>query len=154
VIEPGPDALLAGVADSLERTVLPDLTSGPLRRQVREAIRVVRRVALVMDRIAPALHEDVADMAATLRAIVEANESDPAWRALRTRLEALDQPGSPESDALRSRHAELQALLIDADAAVHALPDPAARAATLTRLRALYRRMLLRERGLTQPGSA
>ena len=51
-------------------------------------------------------------------------------------------------EALRRRHAALQDLLIDADAAAYAPPDPEA----LGRLRALYRRMLLRERGLTQPG--
>jgi hypothetical protein len=154
VIEPGPDALLAGVADSLEQTVLPDLTSGPLRRQVREAIRVVRRVALVLDGIAPALREDVADMEATLQAIVGPREHEPAWRTLRSRLDELAAPDEAEADSLRRHHAALQNLLIEVDAAIHALPDPAARAAALTRLRALYRRMLLRERSLTRPGSA
>lgn len=147
MIEPGPDALLAGVADSLERTVLPDLASGPLRRQVREAVRIIRRVALVLDRVEPALREDVADMEETLRAIMGPREQEPAWRALRIRLDEL--LGAPDAgEALRRRHAALQDLLIDADAAAYAPPDPEA----LGRLRALYRRMLLRERGLTQPG--
>jgi hypothetical protein len=153
VIEPGHDALLAGVADSLERTVLPDLASGPLRRQVREAVRIIRRVALAMDRVAPALREDIADMTATLEAIVEPDKSGPASDVLRARLDAVRTPEGADTNALRRRHAELQALLIDADAAAHALADPA-RAEALARLRALYRRMLARERRLTQPESA
>lgn len=148
MIQPSLEDLLDGVAAGLEDNLLPVL-SGPLRRQTRESIRILRRVARILDKVGPALHEDNSDMEDTLRALLGA-VSDPALRdrildGLGTDGEA---PAAPASLArLRRRNRDLQALLLDADAFAHALPAPD-RDAALTRLRAFYRRSLQREAAL------
>ena len=145
MIRPTLEDLLEGAAASLEETVLPGL-SGPTRRQTREAIRIVRRVARILDKVGPALHADNADMEDTLRAALE-TISDRALRSrveegLGTRETAL---GSPTPlDALRSRSRDLQALLLEVDGYAHGMSEPGRRD-LLARLRALYRRSLERE---------
>jgi hypothetical protein len=66
VLTPSPAELLAGVADALAATVLPELAPGPARRQVQAAIGITRRVAAALPRLGPYLAADVADLAATL----------------------------------------------------------------------------------------
>ena len=73
--EPSPAELLAGVAEALEKTVLPDLERGPIRNQVMAAIGIVRRCGGAIDRYGPFLHADCADLIATLR---QASGADPA----------------------------------------------------------------------------
>lgn len=142
MIEPSPDALLGGVADSLEQAVLPELTSGPLRRQVREAARIIRRVARMLDHLEPALRADIDDMAATLATLPPA-----------VRVPASAAATGAEADP-RARHLALQALVAQADAAAHTLPPGAERDETLERLRDLYRRMLAREQTLGRAPAA
>ncbi len=71
--EPSPSELLAGVADALEQSVLPDLERGPSRNQILAAIGIVRRCSGAVDRYGPLLHEGCGDLLATLRRVVAAD---------------------------------------------------------------------------------
>lgn len=66
MLTPSPAELLAGVADGLQATVLPELGAGPARRQVQAAIGIVRRLATALSELGPVLAADAADVADTL----------------------------------------------------------------------------------------
>jgi hypothetical protein len=66
VLTPSPAELLAGVADALATTVLPELPPGPARRQLQAAIGITSRVARALPQLGPQLEADVADVAVTL----------------------------------------------------------------------------------------
>ncbi|MEZ5410413.1 MAG: hypothetical protein R2761_20445 [Acidimicrobiales bacterium] len=87
MLNPSVDELLAGMADGLAATVLPALPPGPARDELLAAIALTRRVARAVPRLAPFLHADTADLAATLPRL---------WAAL-----GLDEPAAgPVADAL------------------------------------------------------
>lgn len=87
MLNPSLDELLAGMADGLAATVLPELAPGPARDELLAAIALTRRVARAVPRLAPYLHDDTADLAATLPRL---------WAAL-----GLDEPADgPVADAL------------------------------------------------------
>ena len=73
--EPTPAELLAGVADALEQSVLPELDRGAVRNQVMAAIGIVRRCGEATDRYGPFLYADCVDLIATLR---QSSVDDPA----------------------------------------------------------------------------
>lgn len=87
MLSPSLDELLAGMADGLAATVLPELAPGPARDELLAAIALTRRVARAVPRLGPYLHADTADLAATLPRL---------WAAL-----GLDEPADgPVADAL------------------------------------------------------
>lgn len=148
MLNPSLDELLAGMADGLAATVLPELPPGPARDELLAAIALTRRVARAVPRLAPYLHADTADLAATLPRLWAALGLDePAdgpvadARALARSLPSEPPPAATELAAadlaLRAAAAELAARLAgDAD---H--PDAAAE------LRALLERLAAREAG-------
>ena len=111
--EPSPAELLAGVAEALEKTVLPDLERGPIRNQVMAAIGIVRRCGGAIDRYGPFLHADCADLIATLR---QASGADPALVVDSTAQSFDDVTGAadgvldaacPQPSALAKAHTDL-----------------------------------------------
>ena len=64
--------LLDGVATSLRESVLPEIPAGPTRRQIQVAISIIRRAALVSDKIGPYLYADNKDIEETLRRVCSA----------------------------------------------------------------------------------
>lgn len=87
MLNPSLDELLAGMADGLAATVLPELAPGPARDELLAAIALTRRVARAVPRLGPYLHTDTADLAATLPRL---------WAAV-----GLDEPADgPVADAL------------------------------------------------------
>ncbi len=140
--EPSNESLLAGIADSLEETVVPELARGSqARRQVQAAIAVLRRIAFALPRAAEATEVDNADIEFTLRQC--AGLFDPhVGDALNNALDTLP----PESDR---RNAALQVLLAEMQ---EDLPAAADRRAELSaRLRLLFVRQLQREAELIPP---
>ena len=90
MLTPSAAELLAGVADALAATVLPELPPGPARRQVQAAIGITRRVAGALPHLGPHLAGDVVDLAATLERLADAlpppdrpagTPSPRCWRA-------------------------------------------------------------------------
>lgn len=87
MLNPSLHELLAGMADGLAATVLPELAPGPARDELLAAIALTRRVARAVPRLGPYLHADTADLAATLPRL---------WAAL-----GVDEPtDGPVADAL------------------------------------------------------
>ncbi len=166
--------LLNGVAASLRESVLPEIPTGPTRRQIQAAISIIRRVSLVWDKTGPYLYADNKDIEETLRRVsaildrAEANGTGAGLEPLRQRLHAvLDQQGVdameyPSPATLGARNVELQGLLADVQEALHGpstsegadRPVSADRIEILSMLRALFRRMLERELEVTAPPSA
>jgi hypothetical protein len=134
MINPSVSALLDGVAESLQDTVLPDVPPGLARNQLVAAIAIIRRAAAVGDRIPSYLHADNHDIAEVLAAIGPSLGMSPT-----TTLGPVD---LPSVDELRHINLELQEQLIDAQrlARENAAAEPARSA-----IRALHRRMLARE---------
>jgi hypothetical protein len=174
VTKPTISDLLDGVATSLRESVLPEIPPGPTRRQIQAAISIIRRAALVSDKIGPYLYADNKDIEETLRQAcstldrVESNASGADLKPLRQRLHAaLDRRGDPEVEypspaALGARNVELQALLVELQQALHGPSlsesdghlEGAERNETVAMLRGLFRRMLERELQVTAPPSA
>lgn len=63
MLNPSVDQLLAGMADALARTVLPELPPGPARDELQAAIALTRRLARAVPQLGPYLHADLADLA-------------------------------------------------------------------------------------------
>ena len=142
---------LAGMADSLEATVVPELRRGPARRQVQAAVAMLRRIAFTADRIAPALAADIADMEDTLAQAIERLASLPqSAQALRAALrQGLDEGHGAEP---ARRHAALEALLAQLQDGLGQLGTaPADRAGIDGLLRGLFRRSAARELALIPP---
>lgn len=166
--------LLSGVAASLREAVLPEIPAGPTRRQIQVAISIIRRAALVWDKVGPYLYADNKDIEENLRQVCELldragpDESGADLNSLRQRTRAaLDERGAcgaeyPSPAALAARNVELQGLLVELQEALHAPPAPQCterlasheRAEILTMLNALFRRMLERELEITAPPAA
>jgi hypothetical protein len=66
MLNPSPAELLAGVADALSSTVLPELPPGPAADQVQAAVGLLRRLARALPSLSGYLHRDIADLAHTL----------------------------------------------------------------------------------------
>ncbi len=162
--------LLKGVATSLRESVLPELSSGPTRRQLQVAIAIIRRASLVWDKVAPYLYLDNQDIEKTvieICALLERGQTklegmDPA--ALRRRLNATEggdggeQIDYPPYAALAARNVELQQLLVDLQQALHASASQNAGAQSragsdqiAAMLQELFRRMLERELRVNAP---
>lgn len=73
MLRPSPSELLAGVADALDQTVLPELDRGLARNQVQAAIGIVRRCAAAMDALGPLLHAECTDLLSTLQHLASAD---------------------------------------------------------------------------------
>jgi hypothetical protein len=123
MIHPTDEQLLAGIAEALKDTVLPDLARGSVsRKQLQAAIEILRRLAFAGPGKAAALAADNADMAAVISEIegVLAGrspspqpspiEGEGAGKAL-----PLDGRGLGGGDA-STRNKILQAALIDLQA--------------------------------------
>jgi hypothetical protein len=172
--KPSIGELLNGVVIGLRESVLPELPSGPTRRQLQVAIAIIRRVAMVWDKVAPYLYLDNKDIDQTvieICALLERGQTklegiEPA--ALRRRLNATESGGDggaqidyPPYSALAARNVELQQLLVDLQEALHASASQNAGAqarADIDRiaavLQALFRRMLERELRVNSPPQA
>jgi hypothetical protein len=144
-------ALLRGVADSLERTVVPELARGPTRRQVQAAVAILRRIAFTADRAAPALASDSGDIEDTLTALIAllAAEDGPRAQVLCARIrQGLDSPAAGPAE----RHAALEELLagLQRDLARTGL-TAATRAGIDRLLHGLFTRMVARDQSLIPP---
>jgi len=140
--QPSNEILLAGIADSLEETVVPDLPrGGQARRQVQAAIAVLRRLAFALPLSAETTDVDNADIEFTLRQCAGHFDRHVA-DALNNALDTLP----PEPDG---RNAALQAMLAEIQADLPAAPDR--RLEITARLRLLFTRLLAREAELVPP---
>jgi len=165
VIKPAIGELLSGVATSLRERVLPEIPPGTTRRQIQAAIGIISRVALVWDKTGPYLYADNEDIEQTLARIlpvlerVAAHDSSARIGADCTKLRETpdhsigpDEP-YPSAEALGARNLELQEVLAEMQEAIHenfAAESPE-RDELETILRALLRRMLIRELEITRP---
>jgi hypothetical protein len=129
VLNPTPIELLGQVADTLAATVLPELDAGPARDELHAGIAMIRRIARCLPLYRQFLHDDIADMAAALRAMPSdaagpAGQAAPAGGGLG---ELVDRAGAlaPTVEPI----AELVALDLDLRAAVADLAPLAALAA-------------------------
>ena len=147
MLNPALDELLAGMADGLAATVLPELAPGPARDELLAAIALTRRVARAVPRLGPYLHADTADLAATLPGLWAALGLDepadgPVADALALGRSLPAEPPPPATElaaanlALRSAAAELSTTLAGHDAD---------RAQAAAELRALLERLAARE---------
>lgn len=134
MINPTVSKLLDGVATSLDETVLPELAPGFARNQLVAAISLIRRAAVVDERIGSYLWEDNRDITDVLRDVAP--------------LVGLDPPASvgdatyPTLDELRQRNLALQHQVI----AIHdTLREDRGDVRAQAALRALFERMLARE---------
>jgi hypothetical protein len=144
-------ALLRGVADSLERTVVPELARGPTRRQVQAAVAILRRIAFTADKAGPVMASDSGDIEDTLAAVIGllAAEDSPRAQVLCARLrQGLDGPAAGPA----ARHAALEELLagLQRDLARAGLA-PATRTGIDRLLHGLFTRMVARDQTLIPP---
>jgi len=126
--EPEPALLIERICESLEKTALADMASPLAARQLKAGLWALRRIADSPDFSDTLLAREVADMEALLR---------------------LPSTSAATAEALRVRHVFLQERLIETDRwaqAAYAAGGAGAKE-TVHALRALYRRMLARERG-------
>jgi hypothetical protein len=138
MIRPTNTELLAGVAEALKETVLPELARGTAaRKQLQAAIEILRRVAFALPNEAAVLEADNADMAEVLTKAAtilgqsapttRASESAPARNlALQSALNELQERVPAEL------HGEIDALLTGlysrmTDRALALIPPPASR---------------------------
>lgn len=133
MIRPTDAELLAGIAEALKDTVLPELARGTAaRKQLQAAIEILRRIAFALPGEAAALEADNADMADVLR---------QAATILGT------SPFVPERGDAAARNTALQAALIDLQ---NHLPDNTSQQITPL-LTGLYKRMTDRAIALIPP---
>jgi hypothetical protein len=143
VIRPTPSELLARIADALTDSVLPELDDEAARIQLQVAALILRRLAGPASDVAPFLAADNRDIAAALAGWSDHVDLDPAARALVD--DAIGAPPVPAVRELVDRNVALQALVVDAECAIRALPDGDERARLDAELRALLDRMLTRD---------
>lgn len=135
--EPSPSELLAGVAEALEATVLPDLERGPARNQVIAAIGIVRRCGGAIDHYGPYLYADCVDLIETLRRLGTVDS------ALLDESEQLVGNGYPKPSELATVHRRLSDALAE-----QLLRAQQAESDQLAALRQLLERMTEREQGV------
>ena len=134
MINPTISELLGGVATSLDETVLPELSPGLARNQLVAAIALIRRAAMVDERIGSYLWEDNRDITSVLSEVAPLVGLDPPPAAV--------DAGYPTLDELRRRNLALQHQLV----AIHdTLREDSGSDRAQAALRALFERMLARE---------
>jgi hypothetical protein len=143
VIRPTPSELLARIADALTESVLPELDDEAARIQLQVAALILRRLAGPAGDVAPFLDADNRDIATALARWSDRVDLDPAARA--SVDDAIGAPPVPAVRELVERNVVLQALLVDVERAIRALPNGAERSRLDTELRALLERMLARD---------
>ncbi|MDH4364887.1 MAG: hypothetical protein OEY70_12495 [Acidimicrobiia bacterium] len=148
MLNPSLEDLLAGMADGLAATVLPELAPGPARDELVAAIALTRRVARAVPRLAPFLHADSADLAATLRRLWAALGLDepadgPVADALALARSLPPEP-PPSATELAAADLALRAAAADLAAGLAGDADPPEAAAEL---RSLLERLAAREAG-------
>ena len=151
MIRPAAEELLAGIAESLDEHVLPQLEPGAARIQVEMAIVILRRLAVAVPKTVPYFEADNADIEETLLSL--APVLGPHL-ALLHNASASEAAGASPGDALAATNRGLHeavAGVVPLLASSSAL-DPQSRVRLETALRALFRRMLDRELELS-PGS-
>lgn len=150
MIRPAAEELLAGIAESLDENVLPQLEPGSARIQVEMAIVILRRLAVAIPKTVPYFEADNADVEETLLGLAPVLGSH---LALLHNMSAEAAGASPldvlaaTNRGLHEAIAEVVPLLASSSSL-----DAAARTRLETALRALFRRMLDRELELS-PGS-
>ena len=144
MIRPTPTELLARVADALTETVLPELTADEARIQRQVAVLVIRRLSGPAGDLAHYLDTDARDVAQTIAPWLELLPLDDLEDARGAVRDALDAPPVPSTVELAARDARLQALLVDVDAAIRALPPGPERTRLHEELHALLTRMVAR----------
>lgn len=141
MIYPTDEQLLAGIAEALKDTVLPDLERGTAaRKQLQAAIEILRRMAFALPGEAAALAADNDDMANVLRRVAV---------ILRSEALPLEGEGLAGSDA-SARNKALQEALGELQADLPKLPTNIASQITLL-LTGLYKRMTDRALALIPP---
>ena len=144
--EPSPSELLAGVAEALEETVIPELPRGSGRNQILAAVGIVRRCGDAADNYGPLLHTGCHDLLITLRDVVASEASlvtEAGTQAFEAALRAGDAvlgDSYPRPSALAEAHAELSEQL-----AVLVVAAQQSGSSQLIVLRQLLERMAERE---------
>ncbi len=161
MIHPTNEQLLAGVAEALKDTVLPELARGTAaRKQLQAAIEILRRVAFALPDEAAVLEADNADMAEVIERIEAALSAhspppnlphqgggiDPKKALSLIKALPIDGGGLGGGDAA-TRNKALQAALIDIQ---DSLPDDT-KAQISPLLTGLYKRMTDRALALIPP---
>jgi hypothetical protein len=126
MLNPSIDQLLAGMADALARTVLPELPTGPARAELQAAIALTRRLARAVPQLGPYLHTDTVDLAHGLTELWAAlgrpePTEGPAADAL---VLARSLPATPPPDAIALTAADLALRQALADLAWSVGSDP------------------------------
>lgn len=151
MLNPALDELLAGMADGLTATVLPELPPGPARDELLAAIALTRRVARAVPRLGSYLHADAADLAATLPRLWAALGIDePADGPVADALAlARSLPPGPPPTATDLAAADLALRGAAAELATRLAGDagPPGSSAAAAELRALLERLAAREAG-------
>jgi hypothetical protein len=167
VIKPTIGELLSGVALSLRERVLPEIPPGTTRRQIQAAIGIIRRAALIWDKVGPYFYADNQDIEQTVRELIPAieravsAEGNTRLEAVAVRMrEALAQSAEPAEPypspaVLGARNLELQGLIAELQEVLYETPPAqtqnAIRVEIDSQLRALLRRMLVRELEINSP---
>lgn len=152
MIKPPIDTLIDGIANALEETVLPEVGGERARRQLKDGLRVLRRLAKIWDEVLPTIQQENLDIETTLARL--SSELD-ALGALPDRWRDLLEPsGVAEGDALSARtlsarNERLQELLAEVHGRLAECEAGDSRRAAEEGLRALYQRSLARDRTLS-----
>jgi hypothetical protein len=154
MIYPTHEQLLAGIAEALKETVLPELARGTAaRKQLQAAIEILRRIAFALPGEAAALaanNDDMAEVIGRIEAMLSEHSPPPNLppQGGGTRSEALPLNGgglgggdaSARNKALQTRLIDLQDVLTDE-----------AKARITPLLTGLYQRMTDRALALIPP---
>jgi hypothetical protein len=143
---PSPEQLLRGVADQLEKQVLPEVERAAAQRQLKASLHILRRLEHCWDRMPAYLAADAQDMLHTLTRL---DSDDPDLRRrladATARQADIDAAGwqAPTRD-LVALHQDLQGCVTDADRRLRERADGSDEASRGL-LNDLYQRMLSRE---------
>lgn len=165
MIKPTIGELLSGVAVSLRERVLPEIPPGTTRRQIQAAIGIIRRAALIWDKLGPYLYADNQDLEQSLRELLPlleravAAESNQRLAAVSARMRMiLDRSAEPAEPypspaVLGARNLELQESIAELQEVLFETPpaQSALRIEIDSNLRTLLRRMLARELEINSP---
>jgi hypothetical protein len=159
MLKPTVGELLSGIVASLRETVLPSVTNGAAKRQLKAALHALGRLEKSWDQWPACIAADNADMLETLeRSLGDLVDSSatvlPALTALELRVKAIKPNplarvrgvNDPSLAAAADLNDRLQGLVADFSAWIES-PDHAAPAVCVQRagLAALYQRMVERE---------
>lgn len=144
--EPSPSELLAGVADALEETVVPELQRGLTRNQILAAVGIVRRCSDAIDRYGPLLQAGCVDLIETLRSVSSADPNLVVASSTQ-RLDDALRVGDDLLNATYPRPSELAAIHAELSEHLAAIVVTAQRtdSSELASLRRLLERMSERE---------